>query len=113
MSLDIWLTQEVDYGGPNGPERVEHFTANITHNLSRMWSQAGIWEALYESDGKTAADILPALEVGCDYMLEHPDECRAHDARNGWGTYKDALPWLQRLIEACRRYPKAEIRVSR
>ncbi len=113
MSLDIWLTQEVDYGGPDGPERVEHFSANITHNLTGLWSHVGIYEALYESDGKTAADILPALEVGHDAMLEKPEECRAFDAPNGWGTYKDALPWVAKLVEACRRYPRATIGVSR
>ena len=36
MSLDIWLTQDVDLGGPS----VETMTLkdmNITHNLGPMW----------------------------------------------------------------------------
>lgn len=113
MSLDIWLYTKVDFGGPKGPETITHYDANITHNLGRMWGAAGVYDALYESEGKTAADILPALEVGVDAMLERPDDFRKYDAPNGWGLYEHALPWLQRLVEACRDYPKATIGISR
>lgn len=113
MSLDIYLGQEIDLGGPDGPEWHEVYNANITHNLGRMWQCAGVYDALYESHGKTAVDILPALEVGCDFMLTYPDECKKHNAPNGWGLYEHAVPWLQKLIAACRRYPKATVKVSR
>lgn len=111
MSLDISLDQEVDFGGPGGPERIALFDANITHNLCPIWRLAGVSAALYESEGKLARDILPALEVGLDSMLVKPAECRALNPSNGWGSYDDAVPWLERLIAACRRYPNATVRV--
>ena len=113
MSLDIWLGQHVDYGGPDGPEFHEVFSANITHNLSRMWRQAGVHEALYESEGKTAADIWPVVAAGVEYMRANREACEKHNAPNGWGLYEHALPWLERLAEACRKYPRATVRVSR
>lgn len=113
MSLDIWLYLEVDAGGPEEANRITLLSKNITHNLTGLWRHVGVYETLYHSEGKTAADILPNLEVAVDHMLEKPDECQTFDSPNGWGTYKDALPWLQEMVAGCRRYPKALIGVSR
>ena len=46
MSLDIWLEIEVDAGGKE-PHKVELFSSNITHNLSKMAEEAGIYTALW------------------------------------------------------------------
>lgn len=113
MSLDIWLEQYLDFGGPDGPEKQTVLDKNITHNMTGLWRHVGVYDALYMSDGDTAEKHYPALAVGVDHMLERPDECRGFDAPNGWGTYKDALPWLQEVCEAFRKYPKATIRVSK
>lgn len=113
MSLDISFGTLVDLGGPDGADWYEVFTANITHNLNRMWQLAGCYEVLYGSHEKTVVEITPAITVAVDYMLEHPDECRKLDASNGWGTYEHALPWLQKTLWACQRFPKATVRVCR
>lgn len=113
MSLDIYLGRYIEYGGPDGRTWHEAYQANITHNLIPMWKLAGVYGALYESHGRLARDILPALEFGLLFMATHPDECRKLDAPNGWGKYDDARPWLRELAEACRRYPLADIRISR
>jgi hypothetical protein len=113
MSLDIWLEQFVDFGGPDGPEKRVLLDKNITHNLNGMWRLIGVYDALYMSDGQLSGDHVGALEVGVDFMLDRPDECKKHDAPNGWGTYKDAVPWLRDVLDAFRRYPKATIRVSK
>jgi len=113
MSLDICLTQEVDFNGPDGLEEQVLLDKNITHNLTGLWRHVGVYDALYMSDGKLAEEIYPMLVVGVDHMLEKPDECRAFDATNGWGLYVHALPWLQEVAEACRKYPKAKVGVSK
>ena len=112
MSLDIDLTTIVDTGGPE-LHRVALFSANYTHNVVPMWSMAECYNALYESDGQTAADILPALEEGIRRMELCPEAFRALDPPNGWGSYDTALPFLRSVRDACWAHPKARVNVSR
>lgn len=116
MSLDIYLDEfrkcphcahDIDF------EPREVYSANITHNLSRMWEAAGVRDALYESDGKTAADILPVLEQGLEDMRADPARFEKFNASNGWGTYGNAVPFLADLVLACRKNPSAVVRVSK
>jgi len=104
MSLDFYL-QRV--------QPTDVFDANITHNLSKMWSEAGCYKALYQSEGKTAQEVLPDLLKALDDMERRPEYFRQFDAHNGWGTYEHALPWLRKLVDACNEYPDATIRVSK
>lgn len=34
------------------------------------------------------------------------------DPDNGWGDYKGALEYLEKLLTACKNHPRATIRVS-
>jgi hypothetical protein len=111
LSLDIYLETDVNTGGAE-LHVVGLYWANITHNVASMWQRAGCFEALYKSAGKAAADILPALERAEGEMRREPGAYRALDPSNGWGGYDSALEWLGKLIAACRRYPKAVVRVS-
>lgn len=104
MSLDISLTATVE---------ATVVDKNITHNVSNMWKKAGIYEALYNSAGKTSKEILPILEKGLKDMKEKPDEYKKLDAPNGWGTYEQALSWLDKLIEEFKEYPDGEIWISK
>lgn len=111
MSLDIYLDGASCDHCKRGGEEV--FSANITHNLRRMWDEASVCDALYESQGKTAASILPALESGLAVMQADPARFEAFNAPNGWGLYKHAVPWLAEVVRACRENPAAVVRVSR
>lgn len=82
MSLDIRLTVE------NEASVVDK---NITHNLNIMWKEAGVYEVLYESNGKTAEEILPTLKLGLQQLLAEPERFKKYDPPNGWGSYKVAL----------------------
>ena len=89
---------------------------NITHNLGGMATEAGIYQALWrpeEINAKYAGDIIPILEKGLEDMKVRPAHYRQFDAENGWGTYDDFIPFLDELLTACKRAPKAEITVSR
>ena len=114
MSLDIYLTapKRCPHCNNDLPE-IRPYSANITHNLHAMWREAGCEDALYESAGKKAADILPTLDAAIAAMRADPPRFERHNAPNGWGLYKHALPWLVELAEACRKSPEAEIEVSR
>lgn len=102
MSLDIWLTTE--------KETVVN--KNITHNLCPMWKEAGVYDALHSSEGKTAKEVLPMLEEGLSLMIEDPDRFKILNSRNSWGTYKQALPWLEKIITEFKKYPDGKIEIS-
>lgn len=110
MSLDIWINAVVDTGGAE-PHKAELFSANITHNVAPMWRKAGVMEALYESDGKLAGEVLEVLRAGLADMKAKPAEYKALNPSNGWGSYARAVPWLENFIEACAAHPKGVIRI--
>lgn len=120
MSLDVYLRlpgtrepiQLLDVTDDSG----EVFSANITHNLGRMASEAGVYQCCWwpEEVGVTHAKQLVApLRAGIAAMKADPDRFKAHDSPNGWGLYRHFLPWLERYLAACEQHPDAEVRVSR
>lgn len=97
-------------------DAVEVFEANITHNLSHMASEAGIYEHLWRPDElgvKTASVLIEPLREGLWRLKAKPDHFRTFDASNGWGTYEQFVPWVEKYLEACKRNPDAEVRVWR
>jgi len=109
MSLDIWLTVPPT-------ERTHVFDANITHNLSKMAGEAGIYDCLWrapERGYKRAWQLIEPLQRALELMKENPERFKKFDAPNGWGTYIDFVPWLERLLAACMVHPEAMIEISR
>lgn len=111
MSIWVYLSVEVNVGKPKQFE-VELFEANITGNLHPMWELAGIEDVIYSKDTRIALDMIPLLEAGLQKMIDNPKEFVTLNPKNGWGSYDDAKSWLQKLIDACREYPKATYRAS-
>ena len=92
------------------------FSANITHNLGRMASSAGLYEYVWrpeEVEITKAGELIHALRVGIKCMENHPDVFKKFDDPNGWGTYEQFLPWLKKYLNACTQFPEAEILISR
>ena len=107
MSLDVTLTE-------CRPTTV--FSSNITHNLGKMAQEAGIYEACWrpEEIGVARAwELIPLLQAGIAKMKERPSHFKQFDAKNGWGTYDQFLPWLKRYLAACEENPEATVSVSR
>lgn len=117
MSLDFYLDcTEVlvcECGRRHVVKTVCVFDTNITHNLASMFAAVGCYETLWRGDGRTAADALLTLEPGLADMEARPSYYQTFDAPNGWGLYVHALPWLKRVVTACREYPTAVLRCSR
>ena len=129
MSLDIDLYFEVQTGNTEEPIlQQEVFSANITHNLNRMADKASMYKALWyltktEDDFyprvdrdipiTLAKELLPYLEHGLNQLKTYPEFFKQFSAYNGWGTYEQFIPWLDKLIEACKQYPNALLKVSR
>lgn len=97
-------------------ETCEAYSANITHNLNEMAEAAGIYKHLWrpEEIGIThAAQLIAPLKAGIARMKESPEQMKAHNPENGWGSYQDFLPWLEDYLAACEAHPEAEVSVSR
>lgn len=110
MSLDVYLSYEEDGNDINV------YSSNITHNLGRMAEAAGMYKALWrpEEEGWTKArDIAPVIEAGLQKMKEDPALYKRLDAANGWGTYDQFIPWIEQYLEACKKYPSANVSVWR
>lgn len=107
MSLDVYL---IDAEGE------ELFSANITHNLGKMASAAGIYECLWRPDehGMThAKQIIAPLTQGLTKLVTEGEKYESLDSPNGWGVWEDFVPWCATYLKACRKYPDAEVSVSR
>lgn len=107
MSLDVQLTD--DAGN-------ELFSANITHNLNKMATDAGIYMHLWrpEEIGITKArDLIEPVAAGLALMVAEPERFKALNPPNGWGSWKGFVPWIAEYLEACRTYLDANVTVSR
>jgi hypothetical protein len=123
MSLDFYLVNSEEeqwehtcsecYQPHMTKRNEDYFSSNITHNLNTMFEQAGVYDILWHGDGLIAGEQVEKLEKALATMRSDPARFKKYEASNGWGTYLDALRWLQEIIHACKEYPKAIIRCSR
>lgn len=107
MSLDVCLTAV-------RPTCV--YDANITHNLTAMADEAGIYKHLWrpEEIGITkAAQLIEPLTVGLAILKADPERFKKHNAPNGWGIYKHFVPFVENYLAACVENPDADVSVSR
>lgn len=128
MSLDVYLSTPTAkkqcphcWAVVDGSEslldyREEHYSSNITHNLGRMATEAGIYEALWcpEEIGIThAKQLVEPLAAGLALLKSDEARFSAFNASNGWGLYEHFVPFVENYLEACREHPEAEVQVSR
>lgn len=86
---------------------------NITHNIANMWREAGCYDALYNSEGKKASEIVETLRKAVVDMQVFPEKYKNLNSPNGWGTYENALPFLRKILRACEEHPDGEIHISK
>jgi len=110
MSLNIYLID------PTATYETEWlYEGNITHNLTKMADEAGIYEALWRPEriGIYAKDIVEIIEEGLAHLKTRPDYFRQFNSSNGWGMYEDFVPFVEKYLIALKEYPEAKIEVSR
>jgi hypothetical protein len=81
-----------------------------------MAMACGVYYACWRPDeinARKAKHILPMLKEGVRLLKEHQAFYTQFNSPNGWGTYKNFLPWLERYAEACEKHPEAKIWISR
>lgn len=108
MSLDVYLYTE------SAEEAVYH--SNITHNLNKMASEAGVYKALWrpEEVGITKAQqLIEPLTAAATTLVTNKSKFEKFDATNGWGTWENLVIFVAGYLQACKDYPDARVEVSR
>jgi hypothetical protein len=98
------------------PQRVQVYSANITHNLNTMAGEAGIYKHLWrpEEIGITKArQLIEPLTAGLALLEARPDHFRQFDSPNGWGLYVHFVPFVANYLAACIASPDADVAASR
>ena len=92
------------------------YDANITHNLNGMADEAMLYNCLWRPDehGITKAEqLIPLLTTGLALLKSDPERFKALNPENGWGDYDGLVKFVTSYLDACERYPSAEIGISR
>lgn len=95
-----------------------NYDTNITHNLTAMAEKAG--NGLYiplwypeKLDIKFAKDLILILKTGLGDLQKRPEYFKKFDNPDNWGTYDQFVPFVEELLNACRKYPDSIIEISR
>ena len=107
FTLDLHTTLE---DGTRGPD-YNTFDGNVTHNLTGMWSEAGIYDVLYNTEGEQIGIYLDKLASALEDMRRYPDKYKEHSPINGWGTYEGAIRFLEALVKSAQEWPQARIHI--
>lgn len=107
MSLDVML---------RAVREVEVYSSNITHNLGGMAEAAGIYQALWRPEEigiEKAEQLIEPLTRGLERLRAEPERFSAYNSPNGWGLYKNFVPFVERYLAACIENPDAIVSVDR
>jgi hypothetical protein len=120
MSLDVSLSVKdgdpcpyCEGTGLRHGGRADVYDANITHNLTGMAREAGIYQHLWHPDEigiVKASQLIEPLEAGLALLRSDPPRFEKHNAPNGWGLYKHFVPWVEAYLDACKANPDADVR---
>lgn len=109
MSYDVYLLNTADLDTDGDPFCV--FERNHTSNTGPMWRAAGC--DLAEFDGKTAAELGPAVARAIAAITIEPEKYRPMEPANGWGTLPSTVRFLVDIWEACTEHPDTTVSISR
>lgn len=95
---------------------IDHYSANITHNLTSMASEAGIYKALWrpeEINISSAGQLIPILEEGLKKLGDNREHFETFNPSNGWGDYDGLVRFTRKYLKACKENPDAKVLVWR
>lgn len=114
MSLDVYLSAPLCPTCLREPATL--YSDNITHNLNQMADSAGLYQALWRPDEvgwKKAHQLEQALTSGLSLLRSDPGRFEAMNPKNGWGSYRGLVAFVESYLDACRKWPDADVSVCR
>lgn len=122
MSLDVYLKRKRWTSYDKGISYIEDdetlYNANITHNLGRMATAARLYDVLWhpENIGKIgelkACGIIKLIEKGLANLKARPRYFEKFNSPNGWGMYEHFVPFVEKYLDACKKFPEAKVYVD-
>ena len=89
------------------------FDSNITHNLTTMAHECGLYTPLWDSDGSIGGQLIQSVTDGLMELQSKPEHYKTFNPANGWGDYGGLVSFAQSFLLACIAYPDAVVEVSR
>lgn len=92
------------------------YSANITHNLARMAEESGLYDVLWRPNEvgiTTARQLIEPLAKGFALLTSDPARFEKFNSENGWGLYKNFVPFVGNYLKACVDNPDALVSVWR
>lgn len=120
MSLDLTFTNPKKYP-PNclsgyGGQPMGKFDFNITHNLTEMADEAGIYKCLWrpeENGFERCEQIIEPLRASIKDMEKNPEKYKKHNPPNGWGNYDGFLEKCKEIYHIALANPDFKITSDR
>ena len=81
---------------------------NYTYNVAEMWYSCYPDKGIRKHYGLTGKQALPILRKLREYMEDNKTKLKKMEPDNGWGSYEGALVFVNKLIAASLRHPRAK-----
>jgi hypothetical protein len=94
----------------------ELYNGNVTHNLTDMAREAGLYELLWHPEEvgiERGEQLVAPLSEGLERLRADPERFKEHNPSNGWGDYDVFVTFVAEYLDACSRHPEANVRVWR
>ena len=92
------------------------FDAYVTHNLIEMANNCGVYKAIWspqEINIIEAYQLIIPIEDAIDELKSYPEKFQLCQPKNNFGTYIGFVKFLEKYVEACKKYPNAQVEVDR
>jgi hypothetical protein len=123
ISVEEWNSKYPDMSIPVLPnddlqyvETDTVYSDNITHNLNTMAQKAGLYKYLWrpeELNIKKASELINPLRKGLHKLKMNPIKYKKFNPENGWGDYEGLVSFVENYLNACYKYPDANVEASR
>jgi hypothetical protein len=88
------------------PEPVIVFEDSTTPGFVPLWEAVGVYDALYNSDGRQAREVSRAIAFGVDQLAEDESLARLLPSNVSFG---EAIRFLESINRACTTHASARI----